>query len=143
MYVLKDTSANLTVLNRFIVLPPLVYMTVFLGLTEIKIPSFLHRGDYSYGIYLYHFPLLQVLVGLMPATIALKGAGAVLLFVTGLPVVFAFAWCSWHFVEKPILVLRKKFSFVAKVRGIEPGSVATAATPVRMDETRLRPDPIQ
>jgi peptidoglycan/LPS O-acetylase OafA/YrhL len=117
--------------NRIFFLPPLIYMTAFLGLTNIKIPKFLHRGDYSYGIYLYHYPLLQVIVGLVPATVAIRGGGSVILFVIGLPVVFAFAWASWHFVEKPILGLRKRFSFVARVRGVEdaPAPVGGDAGP--------------
>jgi hypothetical protein len=40
------------------------------------------------------------------------------LFLLGLPVVAVVAVCSWHFVEKPILGLRKRFSFVARVRGV-------------------------
>ncbi len=33
----------------------------------------------------------------------------------------------WHYIEKPTLALRKKLSFVAKVRGIEVGKSAVAA----------------
>lgn len=105
--------------NRAVFVPPLVYMTVFLGLTRIPIPRFLHRGDYSYGIYLYHNPFLQIMITLFPATVAIKGFGALLLLAIGLPVVFLVACGSWHFVEKPILSLRKRFSFVARVRGVE------------------------
>jgi peptidoglycan/LPS O-acetylase OafA/YrhL len=35
------------------------------------------------------------------------------------PAVFALACFSWHCVEKPILSLRKKFSFVARARGVD------------------------
>jgi peptidoglycan/LPS O-acetylase OafA/YrhL len=118
--------------NRFFFLPPLVYITVFLGLTKLPLPRFFHSGDYSYGVYLYHEPFLQCLVVLAPITIALKGTGAVLLFILGLPLAFGVAWTSWHFVEKPLLALRKKFSFVAKVRGVEDlqSSNTVAPTPV-------------
>jgi peptidoglycan/LPS O-acetylase OafA/YrhL len=51
--------------------------------------------------------------------VAIKGFGALLLLAIGLPVVFLVACGSWHFVEKPILSLRKRFSFVARVRGVE------------------------
>ncbi len=105
--------------NRFFFLPPLVYMTAFLGVTKIPLPRFFHSGDYSYGVYLYHEPFLQIIVGLVPITVALKGGGAFILILLGILPVFAVAWTSWHFVEKPLLALRKKFSFVAKVRGVD------------------------
>jgi peptidoglycan/LPS O-acetylase OafA/YrhL len=52
--------------------------------------------------------------------------------VLGIIPVFAVAWTSWHFVEKPLLALRKKFSFVAKVRGVEDmqSTNTVAPTPI-------------
>lgn len=93
-----------------IVTLPLVYLTMFLGVTNIWMPGFLRRGDYSYGIYLYGWPMQQVVVALAP------GMGFVANFVLALIPITLFAMFSWHFIERPILSLRKKFSFVAKVR---------------------------
>ena len=104
--------------SRFVFLPALVYITVFLGLTRIPIPQFLHRGDYSYGIYLYHCPIIQVVIGIIPAIALFPGYGALVVDLIVFPAVFGIAFCSWHFIEKPILKLRKKFSFVARVRGV-------------------------
>ena len=85
---------------------PLGYFVVWIGLTPIPIPSVLERGDYSYGIYLYHFPILQTLQYLFhfPTwwTLAFSGLVPVTLF----------AMFSWNVIEKPILKLRKRFSLV-------------------------------
>jgi peptidoglycan/LPS O-acetylase OafA/YrhL len=119
--------------NRFIVLPALVYMTVFLGLTPIPVPRIVSSGDYSYGVYLYHSPILQILIALAPA-LFIRPLGPLLLVVCGIPAVGLFAAFSWHYIEKPILGLRKRFSFVAKVRGVTeqefvPVSPAAPAPP--------------
>ena len=60
-------------------------------------------GDYSYGIYIYAFPMQQLLVATVPGItpvqmIAASGAGTI-----------ALAVLSWHLVEKPALA-RKKVS---------------------------------
>lgn len=41
--------------------PPLVYVTVYLGLLPLPRIPLLDRGDYSYGIYLYAMPVQQTL----------------------------------------------------------------------------------
>ncbi len=85
---------------------PMTYIVGYCGLVALpKLPIF-DRGDYSYGIYLYHFPILQ-------AIHAVYGFAhwGVLLAAGALPVVVT-AMASWHFVEKPILKLRKRFSLV-------------------------------
>lgn len=117
--------------NRFLVLPALVYITVFLGLTPIPVPAFLRKGDYSYGVYLYHAPLLQILISLAPGLFLKPGSGPVFLTLFGIPAVGIFAALSWHNVEKPVLGLRKRFSFVAQVRGVaHDGEDTIAPAPV-------------
>jgi peptidoglycan/LPS O-acetylase OafA/YrhL len=78
-----------------------VYAIVYIGMIEIPMPTFLKTGDYSYGIYLYGFPIQQALVAyflwtrewyiLFPISCA---------FAMGLSVI------SWHFIEKPFLKLK-------------------------------------
>ncbi|MYN17690.1 acyltransferase family protein [Rugamonas sp. FT107W] len=103
---------------RLILLPVLTYITVFVGLTEVPIPAYFKKGDYSYGIYLYHDPLMQVVISLFPA-IALRSLwGTLFTFSCGLTMVLVMSNLSWHFIEKPILAMRKKFSFVARVRDL-------------------------
>jgi len=116
--------------NSYALLLPLVYMTCFLGVTKIPAPHFFHSGDYSYGIYLYHDPFLQVIISLLPAALWHSLFGAPILFLLGLPVVLIVAACSWHFVEKPILGLRKRFSFVARMRQVASQTDLSVAPPL-------------
>jgi len=110
---------------RFVLLPALAYMTVFIGLTAVPIPDYFRKGDYSYGIYLYHDPLLQVTISLFPAVAMIPFWGAGFTFAVGLAAVMVLANVSWHLIEKPILSLRKKFSFVARVRDLSDAPAAT------------------
>src|SRR6202034_1418730 len=59
-------------------------------------------GDYSYGIYLYGFPIQQ-------AVAAAGGAykNWTLNLAVALPAVLAVAWMSWWLIERPSLGLRK------------------------------------
>jgi peptidoglycan/LPS O-acetylase OafA/YrhL len=68
------------------------------------------KGDYSYGIYLYGFPVQQVVFALVP------GYGPGLNFLLAAPLIVGMAAISWHGVEAPILRLRRNFSFVAQQR---------------------------
>lgn len=96
-------------LRSIIFAPFVVYITVAIGLLEIpKLPLY-GRGDYSYGIYLYGYPLQQALVVVFPSL-----TSPFIHFIWSLVLVTAVAMLSWHIVEKPILKLRKKFSLTAQ-----------------------------
>jgi peptidoglycan/LPS O-acetylase OafA/YrhL len=93
----------------FVACPIFIYVVLFIGLTPIgKIPFF-SRGDYSYGIYLYGYPLQQALMAIFPGlkSVPLHMAASATLATL-------FATFSWHFIEKPILRVRKNFSFMAR-----------------------------
>lgn len=81
---------------------PATYVTVFLGLLNPRKVSFLFSGDYSYGLYLYGFPIQQAFASLGPWT-----RHWYLSLIVCLPVGFAVAYLSWHVVEKPTLALRR------------------------------------
>ena len=85
---------------------PLAYLTIFLGLSPLPTPPSIAKGDYSYGIYLYHFPLLQVIDQWHRFDQWWQ-----LLAVAVLPVV-GLAMFSWHVVERPTLALRRRFSLM-------------------------------
>ncbi|HEY6434617.1 MAG TPA: acyltransferase [Acetobacteraceae bacterium] len=81
----------------------LTYITVFIGLFPFPRFSLIKSGDYSYGIYLYGFPVTQALVAGFPSlqkNLAVAAPLAVL--ATG-----AFAVLSWHCVEKHFLKLKR------------------------------------
>ncbi|SPO53927.1 conserved membrane protein of unknown function [Pseudomonas sp. JV551A1] len=69
---------------------------------QLKLPSFLE--DYSYGIYLYAFPIQQVLAAAMP------WAGPYWLMLAAVPASWLAGYVSWQLVEKPALAMRKRFS---------------------------------
>jgi len=106
---------------RFVSIPALTYLMAYLGVTAIPIPWPFTRGDYSYGVYLYHLPFQQMLYALFP------GVSSLGLLLLSIPTCTAVAAFSWHTVEKPILRLRKRFSFVARVREVGAGPDAADA----------------
>jgi peptidoglycan/LPS O-acetylase OafA/YrhL len=69
------------------------YSTPFINLDK-KI------GDISYGIYIYAFPLQQVVASLFPDFRPFENC----IFST--VIVFPIAYLSWHYIEKPILNLK-------------------------------------
>ena len=78
------------------------YLTVFIGLTDLPPLPFFHRGDYSYGIYIFGFPIQQSIAHFLPAYQKWW-----VNFGLTLPIVLVFAVASWHLIEKPVLKLRK------------------------------------
>jgi peptidoglycan/LPS O-acetylase OafA/YrhL len=97
-------------LDRFayLAIAPLTYATVYLGLMDPP-KTILLSGDYSYGIYLFAYPIQQALVLLVPAF-----RTTWIVFLIALPVSFAYAAFSWHCIEHP--VLRNKNAVIARLR---------------------------
>lgn len=83
--------------------PPLAaYFTVWLGLMRPRESILTRHGDYSYGIFLFGFPIQQAMTQIMgPAFHEWYWNIA-----ASLPLTIVFAIISWHFVEKPSLRLR-------------------------------------
>lgn len=90
---------------------PVVYITLYAGVSDLPRLPFFHRGDYSYGIYLYGFPLQQAVKAMLPGLTDPWALNAV-----AIPVVVLFAAFSWHAIERPVLKVRQQFSFVARTR---------------------------
>jgi len=67
-------------------------------------------GDFSYGIYIVHFPILQILT----AYGLFKESPWTMLLVT-IVLVMSLAFMLWHFIEKPFL--RKSSHYVAANHG--------------------------
>lgn len=112
-----------------IILPLLGYLTVLIGLSRMpRLPGF-GTGDYSYGLYLYHMPFLQLLIHYFPET--WTGDRWWTLFFAGFPLALTAAMISWHFFEYPSLKFRN--SFVIKHRPGPGGRapVANSRSPVR------------
>lgn len=89
----------------------LPYLVLYVGFAPPlqRMPE--SRNDYSYGVYLYAWPVQQVVVsfGMSPDQWALSLALTTVL-------TFALAMLSWHFVEARALALKKTFASLWSVR---------------------------
>jgi peptidoglycan/LPS O-acetylase OafA/YrhL len=106
-YGVFDFLPSLT--QKLCLIPIIIYIMVYVGLAKVPPVPLYHRGDYSYGVYLYGYPIQQAIVTLDPSV-----TSPVLHFAISLPLVTLVAMVSWHCIEKPILRLRKRFSFTAR-----------------------------
>ena len=80
----------------------LAFITLYLAyIPSGKIRSYNRLGDYSYGIYIYAFPIQQASVALIPGITVWE----MLLIAT--PITLLLAIASWHAVEKPALRFKK------------------------------------
>ena len=96
-------------IEKLLLMPMVIYIMVYVGMLRIPPLPVYHRGDYSYGVYLYGYPIQQAIVSLFP-----RVTSPLLHFAICLPLVTLIAMFSWHCIEKPILRLRRKFSFTAR-----------------------------
>ncbi|MEO5690301.1 MAG: acyltransferase [Burkholderiaceae bacterium] len=108
-------------LLNLIAAPALAYLMVFVGVSNVPTPAVFKKGDYSYGIYLYGYPLQQLAASNFPGV-----HSAVLQFFIALPLIALFSIFSWHFIEKPILRMRKHFSFISRARLAEDAEANAA-----------------
>lgn len=85
-------------------LTPILFAIAF---SEAKAPQWVSKPpDFSYGLYIFHWPIYQVLtetVGRPP--------NASLLFLVGLPLAITAALGSWYLLEKPMLKLKAAAAF--------------------------------
>jgi peptidoglycan/LPS O-acetylase OafA/YrhL len=102
----------------------ITYVTVYLGLTNVRRLSLIKGADYSYGMYLYGYVIQQLFVYL---------AAPRFWWVTALvcvPASALFAAFSWHFIEKPAQNLRKPLA-AAERHYLALGGYAAHRPPVR------------
>ncbi len=95
-----------------LVLPYLVLCIAYRSRRWVRLPSW--WGDYSYGIYIYAFVVQQAL----SHWLSLRSGWV--MFVLATPITLALAACSWHFVERRALSLKRAFG----------GSTAEAHAPL-------------
>jgi peptidoglycan/LPS O-acetylase OafA/YrhL len=74
---------------------------IYLSYAE-KIPKLKLPGDYSYGLFLWSFPIQQLLAWQWPSL------GPYRFFVVSVIISFVFAIFSWHFIEKPAMQWHKR-----------------------------------
>lgn len=80
----------------------LAYATAALGCTSPPRAPVILGGDYSYGMYLYAFPIQQTWEQL------LRSPSLAVNFIVSVATIAPFAAFSWHCIEKPVLSLKSK-----------------------------------
>ena len=82
--------------------PCLAYLCMWVGYTDrIRCYGFAKYGDFSYGIYIYAFPIQQSIYALWPEVGSLWNACATFVVALGL------AYGSWHLIEKRAIAWKK------------------------------------
>ncbi len=84
-----------------IAIPILVIWFAFLPINIFK--KITATGDYSYGIYVFGFPIQQIIIQLTKGNIGIYQMIGLSLFLS-----LAVAILSYHFIEKPVLNWKKK-----------------------------------
>jgi len=70
---------------------------------SIRLNHFARRGDISYGLYIYAWPVQQTITHYFRGKISMP-----VLFLIAYPTVFALAALSWHFVEKRFIRMKSR-----------------------------------
>lgn len=92
-----------------LLIEPFAYSTIVLFLSRLKMRhiNFGKYGDISYGIYLYHFPIIQTLIML-----EVFKENAYFGVVLALSLTLIISIVSWHCIEKPFL---KRTSYYVEI----------------------------
>lgn len=93
-----------TPLYREAIVVTVVYGTFWLGLLRSRIMlRYNGVGDYSYGMYIFAFPVQQALAA------SFRGITPWQMIAMAWPVTLILAILSWHLVENPVLIKRHAF----------------------------------
>lgn len=78
------------------------YLVIYLAMARsVRLPDLARRGDFSYGVYIFAYPVQQSVSYLLGASVTWYAN-----LLLSLPVTFGLAALSWHFIEKPALALK-------------------------------------
>jgi len=103
-YAALALAAGVLACDAYRILGPLVLPFAMLALaTLLPWHRFDRHGDVSYGLYLYHYPIMQTL-----CTGSFHFAAPVTIFGVTLAATLPMAWLSWVLVERPALSLKRK-----------------------------------
>ena len=87
-------------------LPYMVFFAAYVASGSIR--RFNQVGDYSYGIYIYAFPVQQSVAHLIP------GVSVTTMLVTALTATFVLSFLSWHVIEKKCLAHKSNYMWIEK-----------------------------
>jgi peptidoglycan/LPS O-acetylase OafA/YrhL len=87
-------------------LPYLVFYLAYVPSGIIR--RFNRAGDYSYGIYIYAFPVQQSVAHLIP------GVSVTTMIAAAFAATFVLAFLSWHLIEKRCLARKGDYAWIEK-----------------------------
>jgi peptidoglycan/LPS O-acetylase OafA/YrhL len=96
-------------------------LTFCLGFSARTLP-FRLGGDYSYGLYVWAFPIQEIVAYLLP------GIGPWQMMLLAMPAAILVAMASWHWLEKPCMTWRK--ALVGRLRTQWPTIFAAPKRPL-------------
>lgn len=80
------------------------YLIIYLAFSRwLPLGNFSKRGDFSYGIYIYAYPVQQAVSQLMAPNLGWVGN-----FTISYPIILLCAIASWHWIESPTLAMKKR-----------------------------------
>lgn len=111
------------------VIPYATILIAYRGPTALR--RLTARGDFSYGLYLWAWPVGQVVALLWGDSVTTVAVIAI-----SLPITYALAVVSWLLIEKPALALKRRLAR----RSVEPRVRAPDAEPAIADDRRRAGD---
>lgn len=90
-----------------VLLPYLVFYIAYIPAGSIR--KYNNDGDYSYGMYIYAFPVQQSIVAIIP-NVSTTNMMAIAFGITLILVIF-----SWHFIEKKFLKMKGHYVIFEKI----------------------------
>jgi peptidoglycan/LPS O-acetylase OafA/YrhL len=103
-------SAN-TPFHREMLLFSIAFCTFYIGFRSLKVLyPFNNLGDYSYGIYIYAFPIEQLVAYFF------NGISPLGIIAIATPITIGISAASWHTIEAPALTLRSKIAQIMSMR---------------------------
>jgi len=104
---ISSINKNIFFVSYTLMLPFIVFYLAYIPSGTIR--KFNNFGDYSYGIYIYSFPIQQALISSIPNL-----SVGPMIFLSFL-ITFSFAFLSWHFIESKALKLKNKDQRIIEV----------------------------
>jgi peptidoglycan/LPS O-acetylase OafA/YrhL len=90
------------IIYSWLILIMIPFIVLSFGFSNSKYLNVFNKVDYSYGFYIYAFPVQQTLVFLYP------NINIYFHLILGFAITMVLASFSWHFIEKPALKLKPK-----------------------------------
>ncbi len=105
-------------LVNFFSLPYIVIYVAFIRIPLIN--NFSKYGDFSYGMYIYAYPIQQTILHFYSKSVNIWS-----FFLSAYLISFLFAFLSWRYVEKPFLKLKEKKLYLDRKNYKDPVTQAS------------------